>query len=160
MGDAIEQSAFALIEPAAIETEGGGGQAHDFKGRIDSAQVRQELAVHGIGIARDHMGFVDEHHVDPARQLVGFLVDRLDGGEHQLRADVAPAKPCGIDPPRRIRPKPNQLGRVLLHKLADMGQHQNAGTRVRIENQLCPFGDHQALARAGWQHHKTVALPG
>ena len=160
MGDAVEQRAFALIEPAAIETEGGGGQANDFEGRIDGAQVRQELAIHGVGVARDHMGFVDEHHVDPARQLVGLLVDRLDGGEQKLRADVPPPKPRGIDTPRRVGPKSNQLGRVLLHKLADMGKHQNAGTRVCIKNQLCPFGDHKALARPGRQHNETVALPG
>ena len=74
--DGFEQPARALVEAAAVEAVGRGGQADHAQARPLGAQGGQEAAVAGLGVARDEMRLVDDDEVDARRgRGVRFQID-------------------------------------------------------------------------------------
>ena len=116
----------------------------------------EEAAVHGVRGAGDQVRLVDQHQV-ALLHVVGAAVDRLDAGEEDAGAEVAPAEPGGVDAGRRVAPEADQLGVVLRDQLADVGDDQDALVGPGAQHALDEGGHDEALAAGGRDHDQRVA---
>ena len=160
VGDVGEQPVLALVQQAAVEAVGRGGETHDLEqAGVDLVQLRQEGAVHAAVAAPQQVRLVDQHQV-AALHPTGVAVDRLDAGEQHLGADVAAREASRVDAGRRLRPGPLQGRAVLLDQLLHVGEDQDAGVGPSGDGLANKARDDHALARAGGHHHEGVASAG
>ena len=156
VGDVGEERALALVQHAAVEPVGRGGEADHLQLRVQPRQRVEKAAVHGVGGAGDQVRLVDQHQV-ALLHVVGAAVDRLDAGEEDAGAQVAAAEPGGADAGRRLAPEADQLGEVLGDQLADMGDDEDALVGPGPQHALDEGGHHQALAAGGRDDDERVA---
>ena len=155
-GDVGEERALALVQHAAIEAVGGGGEADDLELRIDAGERVEEAAVHGVGAAGDQVRLVDQHQV-ALLHVVGAAMDRLDSGEEDEGPEVAPPEPGGVDAGRRVPPEPDQLGVVLRDQLADVRDDQDALVGPRAQHPLDEGRHSERFSTGGRDHHERMA---
>ena len=155
VGDAVEDRALALVEPAAVHAVRRGGQADDLQVGVDDLQLPQELSIHRVRRARDQVRLVDQDDVDLA-ELGRAVVDRLDPGEGDLSSPVTLPQAGGVDADRGLGPEAQQLLGVLSDQLADMRQHQDARA-LPLQASAAGLGQDEALAGAGRQHDQCIA---
>ena len=160
IGDIGEERALALVEHAAARPIGRGGEADDLQLRIDPRQRVEKAPVHGVRGRRDQMRLVDQHQI-ASLHVVGAAMDRLDAGEEDAGAEVAPPEAGGADASRRVAPETDQLGMVLRDQLADVGHHENPLVGPGAEHALDEGCHDKALAAGGRNDDQRVAaLPG
>ncbi len=104
------------------------------------------LMVLAVVIERDPVALIDDEQRKSPVEGIQIARHRLHRAKHHLGARLLPIQPGGED----VGPESPGLvlGVVLLHQLLDVSQHQHPATGLAGQ-----FGDHQAFAGPGGQHH-------
>jgi hypothetical protein len=144
------------VQHAAVETVGRGGEADHLQLRVDPRERVEEAAVHRVGGGGDQVRLVDQHQV-ALLHVVGAAVDRLDAGEENAGAEVAPAEPGRVDAGRRVAPEADQLGVVLRDQLAHVRHDQDALVGPRLQHALDEGRHYEALTAGGRNDDERVA---
>ena len=156
IGDIGEERVLALMQHAAVEPEGRGGQPDHLQRWVDPGQSVQKPAIHGAGVAGNEMRLVDQHQIGVA-DLGRAAVDRLDAGEEGPCLRLALAEARRIDARRSIGPEADHFGMVLGDQLAHMGHDQDALIGPDLQHALDEGRHDERLAACGRNDHQRIA---